>query len=144
MEGQDGWQVVQVVADDTETERRLRSTWSPPAGALSLLRDETCPLCHVHCCCSHCCSHLLGFDSFDLDSLQRQRLNLSPLSLSRQCERLPQKRLSVAVVGEGIVSRGHLLRRSRAPELCGLDFGTMWSRLNFLLQALHIQEGTCC
>ena len=35
MEGQDGWQVVQVVADDTETERRLRSTWSPPAGALT-------------------------------------------------------------------------------------------------------------
>ena len=32
MEGQDGWQVVQVVADDMETEQRLRSTWSPPAG----------------------------------------------------------------------------------------------------------------
>ena len=43
-----------------------------------------------------------------------------------------------------IVSRGHLLRRSRAPGLCGLDFGTMWRRLNFLLQAPHIQEGTCC
>ena len=32
MEGQDGWQVVQVVADDTETEQHSRSTWSPPAG----------------------------------------------------------------------------------------------------------------
>ena len=112
--------------------------------ALSLLRDETCPLCHVHCCRSHCCSHLLGFDSFDLDSLQRQHLNLSPQSLSRRCVRLPQKKLFLAAVEEGIVSRGHLLRRSRAPELCGLDLGTMWSRLNFLLQALHIQEGTCC
>ena len=106
--------------------------------------SKTCPLCHVHCCRSHCCSHLLGFDSFDLDSLQRQHLNLSPQSLSRRCVRLPQKKLFLAAVEEGIVSRGHLLRRSRAPELCGLDFGTMWSRLNFLLQALHIQEGTCC
>ena len=32
MEGQGRWQVVQVVADDMETEQRLRSTWSPPAG----------------------------------------------------------------------------------------------------------------
>ena len=120
MEGQGRLQVIQVVVDDMETEQHSRSTWSPPAaGALSLLRDEMCPWFHDRCCRSRCCFHLLGFDSSDLDSLQRQRLSLSPRSLSRQCERLPQKRLLVAVVEEGIVSREHLLRRSRAPELCG-------------------------
>ena len=122
MEGPGRWKEVQVVADDMETEQHLRSTWSPLAGALSLPRDETCPLFHVHCCHSRCCFHSLGFDSFDLDSLQRQLLSWSPQSLSHQCERLPQKKLLVATVGEGIVSRGHLLRRNRDPGLCGLDF----------------------